>query len=420
MAVLGRIAADTGHKVLWESWAKVAMPRCPAPSTPPPGRVKLVLPGEIDGQPFRGQQFCRNRQYRRMAFGAILQVEVGALPERRYPMLSLKTYAFYGRTRRGFTLVELLVVIAIIGILVGMLLPAVQTARESARNSTCTNNFKQFGVALHQHHDAKKTFPGGYNTAIASTWSSGGTGAASWGWAAKLLPYMENTSLFNTLGVDTQELSVALNSANATAIRTATKTVLPFHICPSDQPTNGTVATQWLQTWFVYPAISNYVACVGRDTDGSYYWKAAEADGAFPSLAGLALHKITDGSSKTFAIGERASVHGAGCWAGPQYVGGFTWQDASHQVMGTVGMRLNAPAATNYNASGFSSYHPGGANFLFCDGRVRFISETIDYNLVYSDGDYRNWSGFTAANQALIGIYQRLGMRNDSLQLGDY
>jgi prepilin-type N-terminal cleavage/methylation domain-containing protein len=91
----------------------------------------------------------------------------------------------------GFTLVELLVVIAIIGTLVGLLLPAVQTARESARRSTCTNNLKQIGVAIHNFESANKAFPAGHKH------DSGGNSA--WGWGVYILPFLEQQEIFDLI-----------------------------------------------------------------------------------------------------------------------------------------------------------------------------------------------------------------------------
>ncbi len=91
-------------------------------------------------------------------------------------------------TRRGFTLIELLVVIAIIAILIALLLPAVQQAREAARRSSCKNNLKQIGVALHNYHDTFRSFPCG-------AMNLGGNNREGWGWAALILPQMDQAAL---------------------------------------------------------------------------------------------------------------------------------------------------------------------------------------------------------------------------------
>jgi prepilin-type N-terminal cleavage/methylation domain-containing protein len=100
--------------------------------------------------------------------------------------------------RRGFTLIELLVVIAIIAILIALLLPAVQQAREAARRTQCRNNLKQLGLAFHNYHDIYNRFPGGHmwDSSTASTNNVTGTG---WGWAAALLPQMDQLAAYNQI-----------------------------------------------------------------------------------------------------------------------------------------------------------------------------------------------------------------------------
>src|SRR5438477_7728692 len=103
--------------------------------------------------------------------------------------------------RGGFTLIELLVVIAIIAILIGLLLPAVQKVREAASRIKCKNNLKQIGLALHNYHDSQGFFPPGYVSTVGSNGPADDRGPG-WGWAALLLPYVEQDNLFRQIHFD--------------------------------------------------------------------------------------------------------------------------------------------------------------------------------------------------------------------------
>jgi prepilin-type N-terminal cleavage/methylation domain-containing protein len=128
------------------------------------------------------------------------------------------------RYRHGFTLIELLVVIAIIAVLIGLLLPAVQKVRESAARLKCQNNLKQIGLALHNYHDTAQSFPPGINARIVQWW--GEMGSPGWGWAAYLLPFVEQQNLFRTIRFD---LSIA-DPANAAPRVTS----VAIYLCPSE------------------------------------------------------------------------------------------------------------------------------------------------------------------------------------------
>ncbi len=139
----------------------------------------------------------------------------------------------HAKERGGFTLVELLVVIAIIGILVGLLLPAVQAAREAARRMSCSNNLKQYGLALQVYHDAYKNFP---------------TAGANWGnpqigWQVQILPQMEQTGLYSQLNMNGNAWDTIIPSPQDPN-RRARQIQVPYARCPSDAFVGN---TDWAQ-----------------------------------------------------------------------------------------------------------------------------------------------------------------------------
>src|SRR4029078_4323749 len=218
--------------------------------------------------------------------------------------------------RRAFTLVELLVVIAIIGILVALLLPAIQAAREAARRSQCKNNLKQIGLALHNFESARRSFPPGFiSTPKNNIVNAEGTGPG-WGWGAYILPYLEESSLFQQIDFKTNiEASVSHNKD----LRVVT--LLAFR-CPSDsgevpvfnvQDASGGTITQ--------VAFGNYVGVAGTYEvsvcpDGVYpdAVSARRPECVHPVVNGvlyrnrqIAIKQIADGLSHTIMVAERAS-----------------------------------------------------------------------------------------------------------------
>jgi len=331
--------------------------------------------------------------------------------------------------RAAFTLIELLLVIAIIAILIGLLLPAVQKVREAAARSQCQNNLKQFGLALHSHNDIFGWLPQGG----ATTGSPGFLGTfnnhSNWGddqgtWLVFTLPFMEQDNAHKALN----PRPMVVNSVGGPAdlqggiprIPAASRKI-KYMRCPSDD------YDQSLPT-------SNYVGSMGPQCvvgncgfDPNNVWCRPESSGAgggfatmgynnspdhgnnsdSSTLRGLfnrlgarvTLNSIKDGLSNTIAVGEHLPRHS------DHLISNAWWHFNSGVAMNSTVVPINArsdnpaspcgtsayPGTQNWNFSmGFKSNHSGGANFVFADGSVKFIPQTIDH---------RN--------------YQLLGCRND-------
>lgn len=301
--------------------------------------------------------------------------------------------ATHSHTKRGFTLVELLVVIAIIGILVGLLLPAVQAAREAARRMQCSNNLKQITLTLHNYHDVHKTFPPGFVAVAGNNNGTEDSDAANWGWAPLILPQIEQSALYNLLRPGSAPLHVSAADLPV-GHRAALQSPLATFRCPSDsgEPLNTDrgllVAGSRVNT-----ARSNYVAI---NTSGNLSWDmgnpsntaaGARANGLFIRNRGLSFRDMSDGSSNTIAIAERASllsgaVASVKCNAALMFgireqqlgTGPFGLGDAL--AAGSGGINL----PSNPCRVGVSSQHTGGFQAGFGDGSIRFISQNIQHN----------------------------------------
>jgi prepilin-type N-terminal cleavage/methylation domain-containing protein/prepilin-type processing-associated H-X9-DG protein len=256
---------------------------------------------------------------------------------------------------RGMTLVELLVVVAIIGGLVGLLLPAVQAARESARRMQCSNNLKQWVLALQSYHDVASCLPMGNIT------------RRFWSWRAILLPHLEQDALYRLVDFSYQPdcfTAVRARFLISPELSPANK-VLAFSSCPSDPNQNQV----WSSDYYSGYSTSTYFGVAGTTTtsfDGVLF------DGSRTRLA-----EITDGLSNTLCIGERGvpdDLFWGWCLCGagsPEP--GLLAIGTGDSVLNTITGFAPGDSKGAHNLH-FWSYHPGGGQFALCDGSVRFFS----------------------------------------------
>jgi len=319
---------------------------------------------------------------------------------------------------KGFTLIELLVVIAIIAVLIALLLPAVQQAREAARRSQCKNNLKQIGLALHNYHDTHSTFPPGVvlQTADAQYIGDGSNGTQSvesWGWGAFVLPYIEQAALYN-------QANIGSGGKLESVVGTVPLMTLAVYRCPSDPAPLirvGNPQARW--------ATSNYKGncghrnCLFSETSGGTIRPVTlsgpnDYGGIFRLDSKILIRDITDGTSNTILTGEIAWLKGtitydaaawAGCLQGEQ-------GNCADDVVASGRAPINSQS-TNREVlhESFSSHHTGGAQFLFCDGSVRFISENVNY----VTSDLVNGNG-----SAVDSTYERLLSRFDNQVVGEF
>jgi len=358
------------------------------------------------------------------------------------------------RKRRAFTLVELLVVIAIIGVLVALLLPAVQAAREAARRAQCQSHLKNIALAVLDYESANEHLPVGLVSQAGLI--------EGWAWTTFSLPYLEQQAIFARLRPSERRLADLFIAAKTNLKELEpVQTPLPIFRCPSDdtpalvpydgtpenatQPPRPTRSTgEWerhfngkyskqLTVQFL-PSTSNYVGSRGFidhecNHDGVHTtelnWlgdkKQCEGNGVFQGLAPISIKQIPDGASQTFLLGERDSYCLAATWIGLRNPPGADMYGAGW-VLGRVSLKLNHPETGAHNTctEGFSSKHPGGAHFAFCDGSVHFISDDIDFNNANIDRKILADQFNPVKDGVPIGVYQRLGVRNDELAVGAY
>ncbi|GAA5510566.1 DUF1559 domain-containing protein [Novipirellula caenicola] len=351
------------------------------------------------------------------------------------------------RWRKGFTLVELLVVIAIIGVLVGLLLPAVQAAREAARRMSCSNNFKQIGLGMHNYHSAYQMFP--------STWD----GSAPNGYRVNLnlvgiLPFIEQQALWEQLSNPSVQGTTNFEPMGASP-GTDSPTYIPWmtqvmsYRCPSDPAVlNGAAQTNYGNCY------GDTIRGAGRSPEPGDRNHHTGVTGCHRGL--FAREKITrfrdikDGTSNTIAMGELCvmdfergvrsyvfHLDGSDWWrptpdkcktgahinpdSPSQYATGGIWQRGRRWADGhwhsTAVMTVlppNSPSClrstdSNDGLASVTSYHEGGAHVLMADGAIRFVTDSIESGDL-TQPPVANGSGWTApGSKSPYGLWGALG-----------
>lgn len=261
--------------------------------------------------------------------------------------------------RDGFTVLELLIVMGVVSVLTAILLPAIGATREAARQLQCKNQLKQIGLALHNYHDICGSFPAG--------WQWEATKTSAYGWVVPLLPFLEQRPIY-----DRTYRNLLLTHPHNTVVR---QTSIGLLLCPSD-----TTAPTFMLAWedesagssgplFELPT-ANYFGVFGTNEPDELN-PPPTGDGTFIELRPIRLIELQRGSSNTIIVGERTMARVPSTWLGVDRQGA----DANCRLVGNA---WTSPNCDLCDECEFASRHPGGANFLWGDGRVEAVSQQID------------------------------------------
>jgi prepilin-type N-terminal cleavage/methylation domain-containing protein/prepilin-type processing-associated H-X9-DG protein len=320
----------------------------------------------------------------------------------------------------GFTLIELLVVIAIIAVLISLLLPAVQSAREAARRAQCTNNLKQLALGAHNYMSANNTLPMGMSLQVTARAPQDGLWTNA-GVFVPLTQYVEQTQLFNAINFNVNIFDWENTTINAFGMSTIW--------CPTDPRIDEQRSIGYVFLSFSPNMIMRYSSYAG--SAGTWFTsqfgnptQLGNMNGVIYSQSAVTFASITDGTSNTFAFSEHSEmILNPGeitCW--------HWWTSGNYgDTIFTTFWPLNPQKRTTdqqgISAGAFveaaSSLHPGGANFAFMDGSVRFIKDSIQCWQNVQGNPYTAPNGLTWANGVWtpapgmqMPVYQALSTRN--------
>jgi prepilin-type N-terminal cleavage/methylation domain-containing protein/prepilin-type processing-associated H-X9-DG protein len=359
------------------------------------------------------------------------------------------------RRRSGFTLIELLVVIAIIAVLIALLLPAVQAAREAARRAQCTNNLKQLALAANNYESSGGCFPGGSYSGTLFNPPHVGTYPENFSSFVRMLPFFEQSAMYNAVNFNL----TSADPANITICGVQVNSL----ICPSDTQ-NQSVQISSLSSTGVTPgwsfneialpagtwmqAFTSYGGNAGTFTFGFSNLMSStilsQFNGTVYNDSSVKIAAVTDGTSNTFIFGEKSKGHvflldpgyavSDGSWQSGR------WYDSLFSTLYPVNMATGnnvgfggGTSPSYYSPTVAGGYHPGGANFAFCDGSVKFIKNSISswsfsagnadsygdampngtvFTPVSASAPNTKTGEYLATGTAQLGVYQQLSTRN--------
>jgi prepilin-type N-terminal cleavage/methylation domain-containing protein/prepilin-type processing-associated H-X9-DG protein len=326
------------------------------------------------------------------------------------------------KRRTGFTLIELLVVIAIIAVLVGLLLPAVQKVREAANRMSCGNNLKQIALAFHNYHDTNGTFPSGAwsppgamkgNSNWATGWRDPRSSCCPWGifsWAALILPYMEQSSLYNQLNFKVPVYAIHVPEdpklspwAPTSGDRGPGNPTIPGGLPGSGQPNPNIVAATATPKSFVCPAspqstfgdagtMKDYALCYdgGGPLDNENCCPERTQKGSVGPYRGMGwvnsnvrIADVLDGTSSTFLVMEKINFSNQSWCSQGMGCNEFLW--VHHQSQGMV-TASEPPNYTVNNSRAAEGVHPGGVQTSYVDGHIGFVQNGINIATYFALG----------------------------------